>query len=129
MVVDVVRSGVNFADTHQTRNDYLSGQELPLIPGTEVVGTIADGRRVVALTGTGGYAEKVVVPEAMLIPVPDEVDDDRRRGAGPGPDRDGAGQTHGADRAGGDDRDRGRRGRHRPLAVPRQNAKCFFRRP
>lgn len=81
VVVDVVRSGVNFADTHQTRNDYLSGQELPLIPGTEVVGTTPDGRRVVALTGTGGYAEKVAVPEAMLIPVPDEVDDEQAAGA------------------------------------------------
>jgi NADPH2:quinone reductase len=81
VVVEVVRSGVNFADTHQTRNDYLSGQELPLIPGTEVVGRTPDGRRVVALTGTGGYAEKVVVPEAMLIPVPDEVDDEQAAGA------------------------------------------------
>ena len=81
VVVDVVRSGINFADTHQTRNDYLSGQELPLIPGTEVAGTTPDGRRVVALTGTGGYAEKVAVPEAMLIPVPDEVDDEQAAGA------------------------------------------------
>jgi NADPH2:quinone reductase len=81
VVVDVVRSGVNFADTHQTRNDYLSGQELPLTPGTEVAGRTPDGRRVVALTGTGGYAQKVKVPEAMLIPVPDEVDDDQAAGA------------------------------------------------
>jgi NADPH2:quinone reductase len=81
VVVDVVRAGVNFADTHQTRNDYLSGQELPLIPGTEVVGRTADGRRVAALTGTGGYAEKVAVPEAMLIPVPDDVDDEQAAGA------------------------------------------------
>ncbi len=81
VLVEVARSGVNFADTHQTRNDYLSGQELPLIPGTEVVGTTPDGRRVVALTGTGGYAEKVVVPESMLIPVPDVVDDEQAAGA------------------------------------------------
>jgi NADPH2:quinone reductase len=27
--------------------------------------------------GSGGYAEKVAVPEALLIPVPDEVDDDQ----------------------------------------------------
>jgi NADPH2:quinone reductase len=32
---------------------------------------------VVALLGNGGYAEKVAVPEALLIPLPDEVDDDR----------------------------------------------------
>jgi NADPH:quinone reductase len=81
VLVEVARSGVNFADTHQTRNDYLAGQELPLIPGTEVVGRTPDGRRVVALTGTRGYAQKVAVPEAMLIPVPDEVDDEQAAGA------------------------------------------------
>lgn len=76
VVVEVARSGINFADTHSTRNDYLAAQSLPLIPGTEVSGRTADGSRVVALLGSGGYAQKVVVPEAMLIPVPDEVDDD-----------------------------------------------------
>ncbi len=81
VVVEVARAGINFADTHQTRNDYLAEQELPLIPGTEVVGRTPDGRRVVALTGTGGYAEKVAVPEAGLIPVPDEVDDEQAVGA------------------------------------------------
>jgi NADPH2:quinone reductase len=76
VVVEVARSGINFADTHSTRNDYLAAQSLPLVPGTEVSGRTPDGRRVVALLGSGGYAQKVAVPEAMLIPVPDEVDDD-----------------------------------------------------
>ncbi len=77
VVIEIARSGINFADTHATRNDYLAEQQLPLIPGTEVSGRTPDGRRVVALTGNGGYAEKVTVPEALLIPVPDEVDDDQ----------------------------------------------------
>jgi NADPH:quinone reductase len=77
VLVDVARSGINFADTHATRNDYLAEQSLPLIPGTEISGRTADGRRVVALLGNGGYAEKVAVPEALLIPLPDEVDDDQ----------------------------------------------------
>jgi len=77
VLIDVARSGINFADTHATRNDYLAEQALPLIPGGEVSGRTADGRRVAALLATGGYAEKVAVPEAMLIPVPDEVDDDQ----------------------------------------------------
>src|ERR1700751_1450142 len=77
VLVDVVRSGVNFADTHATRNDYLAEQSLPLVPGTEISGRTADGRRVAALLGSGGYAEKVAVPEALLIPLPDEVDDDQ----------------------------------------------------
>jgi len=77
VVVEIARAGINFADTHATRNDYLAEQTLPLVPGTEVAGRTADGRRVVALTGSGGYAEKVVVPESLLIPIPDGVDDDQ----------------------------------------------------
>lgn len=81
VVVNVKRSGINFADTHASRNDYLAEQTLPLIPGAEVSGQLNDGRRVAALLGSGGYAEKVAVPEAMLIPLPDEVDYDQGAGA------------------------------------------------
>lgn len=77
VLVEVSRCGVNFADTHTTRNDYLAEQSLPLTPGAEISGRTADGRRVAALLGSGGYAQKVAVPEALLIPVPDEVDDDQ----------------------------------------------------
>jgi NADPH2:quinone reductase len=77
VVVEVARSGINFADTHATRNDYLAEQSLPMIPGAEVSGRTADGRRVAALLGGGGYAEKVVVPESLLIPLPDQVSDDQ----------------------------------------------------
>jgi NADPH2:quinone reductase len=80
VLIDVARSGINFADTHATRNDYLAEQSLPLVPGGEVSGRTADGRRVAALLGSGGYAEKVAVPESMLIPIPDEVDDDKAAG-------------------------------------------------
>jgi NADPH2:quinone reductase len=81
VLIEVARCGVNFADTHSTRNDYLSPQELPLIPGAEVAGRTADGRRVAALLGNGGYAERVVVPESLTIPIPDEVDDEQAAGA------------------------------------------------
>ncbi len=77
VVVEVARAGVNFADTHATRNDYLAEQSLPLTPGGEVAGRLADGRRVAALLANGGYAQKVVVPEGWLIPLPDEVSDDQ----------------------------------------------------
>jgi len=76
-VVDVVRAGINFADTHAIRNDYLAEQELPLTPGGEISGRTLDGRRVAAMLGNGGYAEKVVVPEPWLVPVPDTVSDDQ----------------------------------------------------
>ena len=77
VVVDVARSGMNFADTHAIRNDYLAEQTLPLIPGGEVSGTTPDGRRVAAILQSGGYAQKVAVPEPWLVPLPDEVSDDQ----------------------------------------------------
>ncbi|HZA59799.1 MAG TPA: NADPH:quinone oxidoreductase family protein [Solirubrobacterales bacterium] len=80
VVVNVARSGVNFADTHAIRNDYLAEQALPLVPGGEISGTTSDGRRVAAMLGGGGYAQKVAVPEAFLVPVPDEVNDDEAAG-------------------------------------------------
>jgi NADPH:quinone reductase len=77
VVVDVARSGMNWADTHAIRNDYLAEQELPLIPGAEISGTTADGRRVAALMNNGGYAQKALVPESLLVPIPDEVTDEQ----------------------------------------------------
>ncbi|MDP9188243.1 MAG: zinc-binding dehydrogenase [Actinomycetota bacterium] len=80
VLVDVSRSGVNFADTHAIRNDYLAEQSLPLIPGAEVSGRTPDGRRVAAILAGGAYAQKVAVPEQLLVPVPDEVSDDQAAG-------------------------------------------------
>jgi NADPH:quinone reductase len=76
VLIRVSRAGMNFADTHQRRNDYLAAQELPLVPGAEVAGVREDtGRRVVALTGSGGYAEYATAAEALTLPIPDGVDD------------------------------------------------------
>ena len=77
VLVRVARSGINFADTHQRRNDYLAPAQVPMIPGGEISGTTPDGTRVAALLAGGGYAELVAVPEAYLVPVPDEVGDDQ----------------------------------------------------
>ncbi len=77
VLVEVARCGINFADTHATRNDYLAEQTLPLTPGGEVSGRTPDGRRVAAILPTGGYAQKVAVPESWLVPVSDGVDDDQ----------------------------------------------------
>jgi NADPH2:quinone reductase len=74
-VFDVIASGVNYADTHQTENSYLARQTLPMIPGGEVVVRAPDGRRLLGLLGSGGYAERVAAHPARLIPVPDEVSD------------------------------------------------------
>ena len=76
VLIRVTRAGMNFADTHQRRNEYLFAQQLPLVPGGEVAGVRADtGERVVALCGTGGYAEVAVAPQALTFPIPEGVDD------------------------------------------------------
>jgi NADPH2:quinone reductase len=77
VLVEVARTGMNFADTHTRENVYLAEQELPLIPGAEVSGRTSDGRRVAAVLPSGGYAEKVAVAESALVPVPDGVSDEQ----------------------------------------------------
>lgn len=74
-LITVTAIGINYADTHQTENSYLSKQELPLVPGIEVVGTTADGRRVLAPSGAGGYAQLVAVHPRAMIEVPAGVSD------------------------------------------------------
>jgi NADPH:quinone reductase len=75
VLVNVERAGVNYADTHHAENSYLARTTLPLVPGGEVVGRTADGRRVVAIVGSGGYAERAVAHERAVFEVPDGVDD------------------------------------------------------
>ncbi len=75
VVMDVLAAGVNYADTHQTEDSYLTKQTLPLIPGGEVVVRDADGVRLLGLLGSGGYAQKVAAERRQLFPVPDSVSD------------------------------------------------------
>jgi NADPH:quinone reductase len=75
---EVHTAGVNFADTHQIENSYLAAQELPLVPGSEFVGTpVGGGQRVVGLLAGGGYAEKAVAHDFLTWPVPDGVSDEQ----------------------------------------------------
>ncbi len=74
-VLDVSAAGVNYADTHQSEDTYLAPQSLPFVPGAEAVGTLPDGRRVVALVAGGGYAQRALVADGLAFEVPDVVDD------------------------------------------------------
>jgi NADPH2:quinone reductase len=76
LLVQTLAAGVNYADTHRTDGSYRGGSVLPFVPGVEVVGRTADGRRLLApIFEGGGYAEAAVIPEARAIDVPDEVSD------------------------------------------------------
>ncbi len=75
-LIRVTHAGINFADTHTRTNSYVRKATLPLVPGGEVAGVREDtGERVVALTGTGGYAEYAVAPAAHVFAIPEGVDD------------------------------------------------------
>ncbi|MEW6637819.1 MAG: NADPH:quinone oxidoreductase family protein, partial [Actinomycetota bacterium] len=84
VLIEVRAAGVNYADTMRRRNSYVVRQELPFVPGSEVAGVVAEvgegvedvkeGDRVVALIGTGGYAEYAVAQARGLIPIPEGLD-------------------------------------------------------
>jgi NADPH2:quinone reductase len=76
VLIRVTRAGVNFADTHTRTNSYVRKATLPLVPGGEVAGVREDtGERVVALTGTGGYAEYATAPAGHVFAIPEGVND------------------------------------------------------
>ena len=83
-LVDVKAAGVNFPDTLIIQGKYQFQPPMPFSPGGEIAGVVSQvgdkvkhlkpGDRVMGLTGWGGFAEKVAVAEANLIPVPEGID-------------------------------------------------------
>jgi NADPH:quinone reductase-like Zn-dependent oxidoreductase len=79
VVVDVAACGVNFADTMARVGLYADAPKPPMVVGYEVAGTIAEvgegvdatriGERVMAATQFGGYASRVAVPVADVVPL------------------------------------------------------------
>lgn len=84
VLVDVAAAGVNRADLMQRQGAYPPPAGASEIIGLECSGTIAElgegvsgwqvGDQVCALLAGGGYAQRVVVPAAQLLPVPAGVD-------------------------------------------------------
>src|SRR5438034_7308947 len=83
-VVRVRAAGVNFADVMARLGLYPDAPPRPCVVGYEVAGTVerlgpgadgalATGRRVIALTRFGGYAEAVAVPAVQLFPMPPKM--------------------------------------------------------
>ncbi len=73
LLVDVEAAGVNFAETAQTRNGYVVPTTLPFVPGSEIVGRTADGRRLLGFSSSGAYAERALLDERAAVPLPDDV--------------------------------------------------------
>src|SRR6478735_8854699 len=84
VVIDVVASAVNRADTLQRQGFYPPPKGATDVLGLECSGRIAAlgdgveglavGDEVCALLASGGYAEKVAVPAGQVMPLPPGVD-------------------------------------------------------
>jgi NADPH:quinone reductase-like Zn-dependent oxidoreductase len=83
--VAVRAAGVNFADLLARVGLYPDAPKPPMVVGYEVSGVIdalgpgvahhRAGDRVIALTHFGGYADRVIVPEAFVFAIPDDLGD------------------------------------------------------
>ncbi len=83
VVIDVRACGLNFPDVLMIAGKYQVQPPLPFAPGAEVAGVITScgsavtalspGQRVLAYCGHGGLAEKVRVPAAQVLAIPDTM--------------------------------------------------------
>jgi NADPH:quinone reductase-like Zn-dependent oxidoreductase len=73
-VVRVEASGVSFAEQQMRRGKYYDQPKFPFVPGYDLVGVDESGQRVAALTKIGGWADRVILDRADLVPVPDGLD-------------------------------------------------------
>ena len=84
VLVDVAAAGINRADLMQRQGNYPPPPGASEVLGLECSGTVAElgagvtgwqvGDQVCALLAGGGYAERVAVPAAQLLPVPRGVE-------------------------------------------------------
>ncbi|MBB4286244.1 NADPH:quinone oxidoreductase family protein [Roseospira goensis] len=82
--IRVAAAGLNFADSLITAGQYQEKPQPPFVPGFELAGTVTEvadgvtavpvGARVMAMPGTGAFAEEAVVPEGAVWPLPPGMD-------------------------------------------------------
>jgi NADPH2:quinone reductase len=73
LLVDVRAAGINYADVLISEGRYPQAPPLPYVPGSEIAGETADGRRVIGFVrdGGGGYAERAAVDDDWVFDLPD----------------------------------------------------------
>jgi NADPH:quinone reductase-like Zn-dependent oxidoreductase len=81
--VKVLAAGVGFTDLMARSGEYLLQRKVPFSPGYELVGEVIDAHGAGPEPGTlvaaclpkmGAYAEYVVLPSWLLVPLPDGLD-------------------------------------------------------
>jgi NADPH:quinone reductase-like Zn-dependent oxidoreductase len=83
-LVEVLATGISFAEQAMLRGRYPGQPKFPFVPGYDLVGEVTavgsgaghhlTGRRVAAATKTGGWTTHALVDARDLIPVPDDLD-------------------------------------------------------
>ena len=73
VIVEVRAAGVNYADVLISEGRYPQAPPLPFVPGSEIAGETADGRRVIGFVreGGGGYAERAAVDDGWVFDLPE----------------------------------------------------------
>ena len=81
VVIDIAAAGINFPDVLIIAGQYQVKTPTPFVPGNEAAGVvaavgpgverIAPGDKVVAYTTGGAFAEKFLVPQETVMPLPD----------------------------------------------------------
>ncbi|WP_374948856.1 medium chain dehydrogenase/reductase family protein [Mucilaginibacter sp.] len=84
VIVKMEASGVAFAEQSMRRGRYYEQPKFPFVPGYDLVGTVVAigsgvdsalvGKRVAAMTKTGGWASYVLLQASDLLPVPEDID-------------------------------------------------------
>ncbi|WP_406142054.1 medium chain dehydrogenase/reductase family protein [Streptomyces sp. NBC_01089] len=84
VLLEMEATGVSFAEQQMRRGKYYDQPPYPFVPGYDVVGTVVEtgpgvdgglvGGRFAALLKTGGWADRLPVTAADLIPVPGGID-------------------------------------------------------
>ncbi|MFG2749669.1 medium chain dehydrogenase/reductase family protein [Streptomyces xanthophaeus] len=83
VLIGMEATGVSFAEQQMRRGRYYDQPSFPFVPGYDLVGTVLAagpgvaaglvGRRVAAMTKTGGWASHVLVDAADAVEVPEGV--------------------------------------------------------
>jgi len=87
LCVRIHRAGINFADLMMRQGLYGSNPDFPFTPGYEASGEVIGigddvngfeiGDRVLAMTGFGGYSEKVALDSKRVFKLPDSISFDQ----------------------------------------------------
>jgi NADPH:quinone reductase len=82
--IGIHAAGVNFPDVLMVQGKYQFKPPFPFAPGSEVAGVVLEvapdvsspkpGDRVIAMVGSGGFAEEAVAAAAACMPIPANMD-------------------------------------------------------